>query len=48
MKRENQFINELEFWKLMVSGGIGGVAFWMIVYPIDIGKEELGKLNTCS
>ncbi len=27
-------------WKLMLSGGIGGLAYWPLIYPVDVVKSS--------
>lgn len=36
LKRPDQKLEDLEAWKLMTAGGIGGVMFWIFTYPIDM------------
>jgi len=35
----------LPTWKLMVAGGIGGFAYWPLVYPIDVVKSAMQADN---
>ncbi|XP_057312607.1 mitochondrial ornithine transporter 1-like [Hydractinia symbiolongicarpus] len=32
-------------WKLMLSGGVGGVSFWISVYPTDVIKSRVQVYN---
>eukprot|EP01024_Parvocaulis_polyphysoides_P000684 TRINITY_DN1017_c0_g2_i2.p1 TRINITY_DN1017_c0_g2~~TRINITY_DN1017_c0_g2_i2.p1 ORF type:complete len:358 (-),score=33.30 TRINITY_DN1017_c0_g2_i2:218-1258(-) len=34
-------VNELDPLSLMIAGGIGGVAFWGVVYPTDVWKSRI-------
>ena len=33
--------SDLIAWKLIISGGVGGMSFWASIYPIDVLKTKL-------
>ena len=33
--------SDLTAWKLIISGGVGGMSFWASIYPIDVLKTKL-------
>jgi len=33
--------SQLATWKLIVSGGVGGMTYWASIYPIDVLKTKL-------
>ena len=36
---------QLATWKVIVSGGFGGVTYWCSIYPIDVLKTKLQVYN---
>jgi hypothetical protein len=34
--REGQTVNDLPAWKVLLSGGIGGISYWLFTYPTGI------------
>lgn len=36
-----QKLEELENWKLLVAGSLGGFAYWAFTYPIDVVKSAM-------
>ncbi|EGG13508.1 mitochondrial substrate carrier family protein [Cavenderia fasciculata] len=36
-----QLLEDLPTWKVLVSGGIGGMSYWTLTFPIDVIKSSL-------
>jgi len=39
--KTGQKVQDLETWKVLVSGGIGGVMYWLLTYPTDVIKSSM-------
>jgi len=37
----NERVDQLSSWKLLAAGGIGGMAFWVSIYPVDVIKSRM-------
>ncbi|XP_057314293.1 mitochondrial ornithine transporter 1-like [Hydractinia symbiolongicarpus] len=44
MRSEKETLNP-PAWKLMLSGGMGGVAYWLSVYPVDVIKSKVQEFR---
>lgn len=47
---KNKTVNDLQVPQLVLAGGLGGVAFWLTVYPVDVVKshqqtEQSSRMN---
>jgi len=42
-----QKLEELESWKLLAAGSIGGLAYWAVTYPIDCIKSAI-QADACN
>jgi solute carrier family 25 carnitine/acylcarnitine transporter 20/29 len=42
---KNSTVDKLPPWKLLLAGGLGGVAFWISIYPIDVIKSSIQADN---
>lgn len=40
-EQEGCSVNEISNWKLLFSGGFGGVVYWSCFYPIDVIKSAM-------
>jgi len=38
---KNESINKVPGYKLFIAGGMGGIAYWIAIYPIDVIKTVL-------
>lgn len=47
LRQPNQTKDEIGLWKTMVAGGVGGMIFWTITYPIDVVKSRV-QVNSTS
>lgn len=41
LRAPGQKLEELESWKLLVAGSVGGFAYWAVTYPIDVIKSAI-------
>jgi solute carrier family 25 carnitine/acylcarnitine transporter 20/29 len=39
-------VDDLPSWKLLLSGGIGGIAYWSLTYPADVIKSTMQTDST--
>ncbi len=39
-------MQDLEAWKVLTSGGIGGVMYWLLTYPTDVIKSTMQTDST--
>jgi solute carrier family 25 carnitine/acylcarnitine transporter 20/29 len=42
-----QKLEQLESWKLLTAGSIGGLAYWVLTYPIDVMKSAV-QADSCA
>eukprot|EP01133_Synstelium_polycarpum_P005928 gene5928-6867_t len=38
---EGQRVEQLPAWKVMLAGGVGGMSYWTLTYPIDVIKSSI-------
>ncbi|GAM22818.1 hypothetical protein SAMD00019534_059930 [Acytostelium subglobosum LB1] len=38
---DGQKLSQLPAWKVMLAGGIGGMSYWTLTYPIDVIKSSI-------
>ncbi|EFA83131.1 mitochondrial substrate carrier family protein [Heterostelium album PN500] len=38
---EGQRLEQLPAWKVMLAGGIGGMSYWTLTYPVDVIKSSI-------
>jgi len=41
MVKQGQRVEDLPAWKVLLAGGLGGMAYWAFVYPTDVIKSSL-------
>ncbi|KAK5644111.1 hypothetical protein RI129_007956 [Pyrocoelia pectoralis] len=46
LRRLDQTKDEIGLWKTMIAGGVGGIVFWTITYPVDVVKSRIQVNST--
>lgn len=46
-RRPNETKDEIGLWKTMIAGGVGGMIFWTVTYPVDVVKSRI-QVNSTS
>lgn len=41
LKSGDETMTSMASWKLLMAGGIGGMAYWIITYPTDVIKTKM-------
>jgi len=41
LRKEGQRSEDLPAWKVLIAGGVGGMAFWAFTYPTDVIKSSI-------
>lgn len=44
--KTGQKLEDLEAWKVLISGGIGGIMYWLLTYPTDVIKSTMQTDST--